>query len=529
MDNRTYIPGTGEGGGALLLSPFSSYIGSYYQSLYNYTNNTVFYNMSDYHMRPFYRTVQNWERWYNGFVPVFHNFSDGVVPTGLAKAIVDKVAGIIYGGGVIFDSAGSADGSSNAMQYISAEWSQDVGFRAKLQDAIRMMCALGTSALKLNADENNNLWLDAVPINRSFYNMDARGDIVNALFYLRPYTVSKSGQGGDDTAFVLVEERYTGDDGAPMCCYHVRRSSTAENVFTEGTGNIGWTELPRQIRDALRKDYGGIRIDEPIRIPLTDIGVYLLRFTPSCARMPHLKYGDSVLEGIIEYLCDYDILSAIIKTEMYAGRARIVAPKRMQGPTADGINYNSGFDSFMFTEYSTTDTKDPGVTIMQPDIRSEQLKSLRNTLLEDICSAIGISPSSFASYLDDNSNRTAREISAEESATTLFAENHRDLILCPINNMLDAVARYKGFSDTVRMRFSKSGQTNYTLLVENVTRMYQAGLMSLDKAVKEVNPGMDEEQVREEIKRIEAEQKAKQDARAGIFGSMDFSPDGEPG
>ena len=53
--------------------------------------------------------------------------------------------------------------------------------------------------------------------------------------------------------------------------------------------------------------------------------------------------------------------------------------------------------------------------------------------------------------------------------------------------------------------------------------------MTFDEAVKDVSLGMDEEQVREEIKRIEAEQKAKQDARAGIFGSMDFSPDGEPG
>lgn len=256
-------------------------------------------------------------------------------------------------------------------------------------------------------------------------------------------------------------------------------------------------------------------------LPFTNLGVFLLRFTPSVSKMPWLKYGDSAIERCIEDLCKYDILSAQIMTEMYASRARIIAEKEIKSPSAVGYSVNTGLDDYIFTWREGKSSEGSPINVMQPEIRAEQLKGLRNVLLENIATSIGISPSSFAPYLQDNSNRTAREVSAEESATALFVENKRDLVREPVNELLKTVLRYHGYSDDVAIQFSKAGQTNYTLLVENTARAYGAGMMSLQRSVEQINPGLDQAQIKEEVERIEREQKEKQEASSG-FPDFDF-------
>jgi hypothetical protein len=76
--------------------------------------------------------------------------------------------------------------------------------------------------------------------------------------------------------------------------------------------------------------------------------------------------------------------------------------------------------------------------------------------------------------------------------------------------MLKTVLLYKGFTDDVVIQFSKAGQTNYTLLVENVARAKSAGLMSLERSVAMINPEMDHSQVTEEVIRIREEEAQKQ-------------------
>jgi hypothetical protein len=284
------------------------------------------------------------------------------------------------------------------------------------------------------------------------------------------------------------------------------------NQFSAESGvSVPWEQLPYRVKESIKSSYGKIIIGKVMPLPFRDLGVYLLRFTPSVSKMPWLKMGDSAISRCVEDLCKYDILSAQIMTEMYVSRARVVADKSVQNPAVKGFNANTGIDSYIFTERESYGSKDKSpLTVMQPDIRAEQMKSLRNIILENIATSIGISASSFAPYLQDNSNRTAREVSAEESATALFVENKRDLISEPINAMLKTVLLYKGFTDDVVIQFSKAGQTNYTLLVENVARAKSAGLMSLERSVAMINPEMDHSQVTEEVIRIREEEAQKQ-------------------
>ena len=143
---------------------------------------------------------------------------------------------------------------------------------------------------------------------------------------------------------------------------------------------------------------------------------------------------------------------------------------------------------------------------------------LKSKLWIGIAFAIGMSVGTLASFLNDTSNRTAREISAEENATARFVEARRRQFEKPANDCLRDVCLYCGLEDTVNVRWSLSGQTNVDTNSQRVASEYQAGLRSLKSSVQAINPDMDEHQVQEEMDRIESEQKTKSAAMFGDIG-----------
>lgn len=524
-DNTLY---PGEGGiGGVRFAPTSEYIGMALQELYNWVNNTVVFNTVPPLMRPFYRKIQNFDRWINGYVPEFHDFSKGVIPTHLAKAIVDKVSALIFGGGVMYQNVSNPsdaddDGKSETLEKIG-EWVKDTSFSSVVQNVIKYGVGLGTSAFKLNVSSDKQLWCEAVPLSRARYEFDAKGNVLGARFFIQLFEKDNLSRG---EAFGLYEERFfcEGKPAAQYKVYRINRPVNQGQMPTEVSAT--WEELPNWIRKQLKEAFYQIRLDTPIRLPFMTLGVYVYRYTPSVSSMPHLKYGDSVLEGLTKYLCEYDIISSCLDTETYVSRARVLAKKNVRNPSASGANYNTGIDTFLLTYYESMGTTEQPLQFIQPEVRAEQFKALRNLTLENISSAIGISPSSFASYLQDNSNRTAREVSAEESSTTLLVENKREGLKYAINRLLEDVCLFYGYLDKVVGEFSKAGQSNYTLLVENAVKIYQAGGSSLEQFVRTINPNFDEAQIKREVDMIRKESEAKEAARNNsIFGNMDDGTD----
>ncbi len=510
------IPGLG-GKGAINFAPTSEYIGMAIQEYYSWVNNTTFYNSISPNLKPFYRKVMNWEYWINGLVPDFHDLSKGVIPTHLAKAIVDKVTALIFGGGINYaatDNEKNDNGRNETLDNLD-EWAAETSFSSVVQTVIRYATGLGTAAFKLNIDSCRKIWVEAAPLSRTKYTLDAKGNPITAQFYIQTFAHPTK---PDSETLGLFEER-TYIDGVPYCIYKVYRISTQCNQSQMPSTYLAWEEIPAWARKQLKEAYSDIRLDKPIRIPFSHIGVYLYKNTPRLTSMPQLAYGDSVLEGIIKYLCDYDILSSIIDTEMYVSRARVLAKKAYQNPQK--ANYNSGLDNFLMTYYEEMGQESRPLTFIQPELRAEQMKAVRNMLLENIATAIGIAPSSFASYLNDTSNRTAREISAEESSTTLLVENKRVGLLYTINRIVEDVRLYYGWDGKIQASFSKAGQTNYTLLVENALRIYTAGGSSLEEFVRTVHPDWNEAMITAEIKKIRSEQAEKQKSQMSIFDSMD--------
>ncbi|MBQ8289330.1 MAG: hypothetical protein IJY01_00460 [Clostridia bacterium] len=516
------IPGLG-GKGAIDFAPTSEYIGMAVQEYYSWVNNTTFYNSISPNLKPFYRKVMNWEYWINGLVPDFHDLSKGVIPTHLAKAIVDKVTALIFGGGINYaaidtDKSGNAKGRNETLDNFD-EWAAEASFSSVVQTVIRYATGLGTAAFKLNVDACKRLWIEAAPLSRTKYTLDAKGNPLVVQFYIK--TLAHPTKPDSETLGLFEERSYI--NGVPHCTYKVYRIAVQCNQSQMPSTYLEWESIPAWARKQLKEAFSDIRLDRPIRMPFTHLGVYIYRNTPRLTSMPQLAYGDSVLEGIIKYLCDYDILSSVIDTEMYVSRARVLAKKPYQNPQK--ANYNSGLDNFLMTYYEEMGQESKPLTFIQPDLRAEQMKSVRNMLLENIATAIGIAPSSFASYLNDSSNRTAREISAEESSTTLLVENKRVGLLYTINRIIDDVRLYYGWADKIQASFSKAGQTNYTLLVENALRIYQAGGSSLEEFVRTVHPDWNEAMITAELEKIRVEQRERQASQMSIFGAMDNETD----
>ena len=232
--------------------------------------------------------------------------------------------------------------------------------------------------------------------------------------------------------------------------------------------------------------------------------------------VPQINLGESLLANITTYLYEYDFYNTCFNTDMYLARGRVLVPKQMQSPVGRGgdprmpSSQPRGLDEFMYTYYETPNNEGNRPEAIQFSLRSAEWKEARNLLIESMATGIGMSVSTLASYISDGSNRTAREVSAEESATTLFVENMRRRFEVPINAMLRAVLRFYGFVDDVEIRWTRAGMTNQTVLVETLARAKDAGLISGKKAHHAFNFDDDEEQNEEDYALVQEEQKANQ-------------------
>ena len=93
----------------------------------------------------------------------------------------------------------------------------------------------------------------------------------------------------------------------------------------------------------------------------------------------------------------------------------------------------------------------------------------------------------------------------------------------PINDLVRRILLYHALPDTVTVKFSQAGQTNTTLVTENVTTAYNARLMSQYLAVKKLNPDMSEDEIAAEIERINKDQERISQQNQDYFGGGVFN------
>ena len=155
---------------------------------------------------------------------------------------------------------------------------------------------------------------------------------------------------------------------------------------------------------------------------------------------------------------------------------------------------------------------------IQFELRSTEWKEIRDTLMQNIAINTRMNISTIASFLQDNtSQKTAREISTEESETALFVDDKREIIEKPINELLQIVLRFYGYQDDVVIRWSQAGLSNVYTRTEMIATAVSNGFCSKYKAVQMFDQDDDEYQIAEEYARCE------KDSQKANFGGMSFA------
>lgn len=502
------------------------------QKIWQWTNNNEFYKLIP---APYYSFYNNWVRtwlyWYDGFVPWVHGTQYGLLSTSIGTTIVNRAADSVFGGNLMFANARTPTITvekkgkriGKALDFISNDWALDTDFRSKVKRAVRDAFAGGFSLLKINCD-GGELWVDNLRADRFYIEKTGRGQLRKVVSLLSVY--DSMSQSGNERHYGLVEERRFEKIGmfeeeVPVVEYKIYETSTQIQNISTSDNFVPFEDLPKKVREAFKADFGTCKLNKPIAMNgFKTLGCYLLKGSDDISNVPQIGLGESLLANIMTYLYEYDFYNTCFNTDMYLARGRVLVPKALQSPQAKTGAQNTGLDDFIYTKVETMNTDQQKPEAIQFELRASEWKEARNMLLESIATSIGISVSTLASYLSDGSNRTAREVSAEESATTLFVENARRRFEKPLNDLISDVLRFYGYVDDVEIRWTRAGMTNTTVLVDTLSRAVQSGLISEKKAHHAFNYDDDEEQNEEDYKLVEEEREAR--AQRENYGNIDF-------
>ena len=492
---------------------------------YSFINNALFYPLVPAPYIDFYqRFVRQWFYWYDGYVPYLHVQDNGIFSTRLATTLVKKVAAQINGGKLLLESNGESTSQENLK--FAEKWMEKNDISNKIDSLVEFAAAGGTALLKLNYD-GKDLWMQPMRLDNYFIDADWKGKVIDFTGFIQSFTqtIRKDQQ---NYVFYLLERRYFGDDGKPYVKYIMKRSTqnitTARDYNMSEVQEIPYESLPKKVKTSLKEQFNGLALDVEQPLPFEDcLGVFIYKFTPHISNLPQLPYGDSLFSTIISYLMSYDYYFSAFNTNMYVGRSRVLMPKAMQNPNNQREhNWNDGLDSFTFTKVPYTNPDDQKPLPLQFDLRSQDWNKVRNIILESISTAIGLNPSTIASYLDDNTARTARQISTEEGATALFVENKRELLRTPINNMLEEVMKFYSKNPNVVVKFSKAGTTNLRNLVEIGQILKTLGVDN-QTLVEMIFNDKSQQQIEEILRRMDAQ--LEKDIELGIKKTQDdFTP-----
>lgn len=492
---------------------------------YSFVSNSSFFAKIRGVFKPFMnKCVQNWLWWYDGWVPYFHDAERGIMCTGLAKAIVDRTAKKVSGSRIMYKNAFKERGNEKGTEVnpalkAIAQWADDTNFTRTVKMATRFALAAGTALVKINRDAKGQFTTEAVRFDRFLPCVDNSGKLQEVTIYLLAnIPLSSEDESKQNSVYTLEERRYYGcytkADGktvihdAPICEYQVHEYTKPVNngvtTSSEYVGRVNWKSVPSQVRKVIRDNYGVI-IDKPFLLPFTDLGCELVTSADCVGNYPDLPFGESLLANIIPHLQEYDYYHSAMCTDMYLGRGKVLLPKGISGTGSNSSAYN-GLDETLYDQIPHTNPDEQQPIPIQFELRAAEWQVIRNTIIENIAINTGLSSTTIASFLNDNSAKTAREISTEENETAGFVDDMRAVIEAPLNRIIDRIRLAKGLADKVVIRWSNASLQNKYTTAETLNLARQGGYISQYKAVQMFNSDDDDIQVQEEYDRIKAEE-----------------------
>lgn len=517
---------------------------------YSYINNTGFYALAN---PVYYQYYQRWARryawWYDRFVPDFHNAQQGYFSTGIAHCIVDGIANLIVGKKLLLSNSGYQKNKAIARQTLkdAYKWADEAQLTSRVRMWTKYGGAIGTSLLKANT-KGGEIWLEALRFDDFFFTTGFDGELEDVVCLIKSYTDTKprSVKWADSfdgeikqclgNKYYLVEHRYFKEleevvngevvkHKVPFAMYQVHKYNG--NITNQQSWNMSLIEtidkrsLPREILKEIGRDYGAVMLGEEIRLPFFEhLGCELLQYNDGDGSLSQQPFGESILTNIISDLMNYDLAFSYAVRDMYQGKGIVFLPKELQ-TVASGTTSYQGLEDSMITKVTSLDGKLP-VENVQFQLRVEEWRAKKADILETIATKLQISPSSLASFLSDNTARTAKEVGTESSATDNYVEIQRGCIEPKLNRLLKVIGMFYGWEDGIEVRFGKGGSSNIDTIIDRTIKLVNAGLMHPYEALRQIMVDADEWEIEEAYEKIEQYKKEQQHEQDAMFGSMDF-------
>lgn len=509
-----------------------------WQNMQNIVNDSAFIDMIPEPYVSYYMAfIQQCLQWSRGFVPMLHR-SD-FFSTGMGYTVCEIFSRECTSGGFRIESV------DKNLQKFMEQWAKNDNFTEDLAQLFFDTNA-GGNALLVLTPVNGDAYASVYPINRCFFQIGRNGKVSKATL-LNRFTAGETAYYAKETRLYLNGKAY----------YRVRLGK-GTLVVSPTWNSSSYKEVPEEVQAQWEFNYGDIKPETWYELPFASIGVYNVPNKPLAAAVADLPgYSDSTLYTALDVLYSIDYNYTQGQVDMYFGKSRALVPKQMQSGAintgfasqtqvgengqrvigvhvADGLTFGETIQSVPLDDQFYTEVRTGGVdgkpiqpTLLQPDLRGEAHKYIRDADLELLASKVGLSSSTLANHLTNNKQKTNDEINAEQDTTTSSVSMKRTLATTPINDLLADVAKFYGFSSTAEIVW---GKTNVNSAGQNrqLLEEYQAGALPLREYIKRRYSELPQEEVEKWAVELEKQQKQKEQAQyGGLFGENDLYANGD--
>lgn len=495
---------------------FAPYFKARWQNMQN-IKNEVFYALVPKNYLTYYNAyIRQWMEWASGFVKALHGTD--FFSTGMGYTVCDIFATECTSGGLRYESA-----NKKAQAFIS-DWAEK-NLNDKLHDMFFYSNAGGNCILKATP-VCGKIIVDVVPIDRVFF-QEGRNGITYAQILNRFVAGAESMYYARETRIKM--------DGKPY--YKVDLSEQANAQVLSPVWNVNFTDgIPEEIANAWTETYGEIMPGVWYELPdsFQTLGVYNVRnkgFAVALSGLP--GYSDSTLHTALDVLYSIDYNYTQGQLDQYWGRSRCLIPpeimKQGEQRIVSGVSYIEVMDAPLKDDFfmrlpgrSSIDGKEPEPKFIQPDLRGEARKFIRDADLELLASKVGLSSATLANHLSYNGTKTATQVNDEQDTTEKSVKSKRNLASKAINAMLKDIAQYYGFFDDVKIIFT-SAAGNSAQENDQLRQDYVSGLLPLREYIKRRHPDLDEDAIERWVQDIKQEQKEKRESeQAAPFNGLGF-------
>lgn len=529
---------------------------------YSFTNNSsLFFGLLPTYMKDYaFRYVRPCLQWLDGYVYNLHSQgTSGIISTKIGKALVSGLTKQIVGEKLMFrlNVEQPNDIDKKNLKEVS-KWALDNKIIKSIFAGIGFSLAAGTSLIKENHDIYGNVWWEGSRFDQNYYRTDFKGEVEDAVFLIRNYTDTRETK--TDNQFFLCEHRFyelvdekgviiQKEDGTydatehkitklPKVEYIVKRvkgtlnNGGADAPSIKESQTVNWQELPQWLRDNLRKDYSTIKVGEPQLLGFDYIGVEVLTNGYCDLSMPRaIHLGDSVLYPIISDMITYEIAASYKIRDMYLGKGTIYQPKSLSmGDVAmGGIKFGANNPLNNLPDkvelMKGVDPNTQKAIVEQFELRADQWQNVLDDCIRNMATKIGMSPKVISSYLlNSQTSMTATQIDSEDDISISWIYHERSYFRESLNKLLESSLNYMGIATNISLDFASPSLINKDRIIDRQTKLLDAGLTTVDEAIREIYPDLEEEQLLKKIADANITRQQKQEDELSELNFEDEEP-----